>query len=300
MKQNKTILALAALMLCMTYKAYATNITLPDPTISLGGTETLASQYDDFWGYSVPLTDTYLGNKTYFNYDTKDDVLVYTGGSTKNINKNIIPGLTLEDPLAAPSGVNDNTFSGIWGKGLNPNGPVLVDSVLAYMRYYDSSASIPIIAFDMNEPKNVNEENLFLNGLVSIYDPQTQTVKASWAFDGINNGIDDTHATFDQDSYIKALGTLTLNGINFEHNNGTGHLDFMAYAPTMDLTQYTGKGYYFLADFRLSDVQNGAEQLFISGGISAYKQPPTNTIPEPATLSLFGFGLLGLLKFRRK
>lgn len=76
-------------------------------------------------------------------------------------------------------------------------------------------------------------------------------------------------------------------------------MDFIVYSPTMDLSKYYDKGYTFDVYFEFFGLNNGFEELFLTG---TFSPPPPNPVPEPATLTLLGLVLpvLALAALRRK
>lgn len=263
-------------------------VYLPDPTL-------YAVQYDDFYSYSAKLL-------TEFGFPGFDiatgtgglDILLYTGAGGIN-NQNIGAGnlFDFEDPMAAPGG-GTTTFSDIWGVGVQPNGPVLVDNLYNYLQAtFGPEAAIPVFNFDMNQTGN--NASLDVVAKISIWDPATDSEVAFWAFDNLLNNA------FDPEAWVLSPATITVGDITVNNNLGSGKADFIVYAPTMDLTNYLGEGYFFKTDFRMQGLNNGFEELFLTGAF-APSPPPPPPIPEPSTLLLLGSGLvgLGLIGYRRR
>lgn len=256
----------------------------------------IASKHDDFYSYSADLL-TQLGYAG-FNASVGTgglDLLIYTGAVGQN-NASVVGG-PFPSPLAAPTG-GESTFSGTWGT-TGTYSPVAVDSVLNFLHSYDPNLSIPVFNFDMNQTGST--PTVLMSGQVTIWDPFNSEVVDFWAFDDIENDA------YDPTSLVTAFGKLDV-GVCFDkkgnqvacyeldNNKGSGQLDFIAFAPTMDLSLYSGKGYQFIADFNLAGANNGHEELFMTGRTGV----PYNPVPEPATVLLLGSGLLGLLGFRKK
>lgn len=273
---------------------------LPDPLTPIPGApsgETVAFWHDDFWAYSAKL-NTVLG---YEGFDIPTgtgglDVLIYTGANgAKNVDVGIPPIYTFQNPMDAPGG-NATTFEGEWGNGgANKRGPVLVDNLLNYFHTtFGPDISIPVFDFDMNQTGA--GPDLWVGGEVYIWDPVNNSKVESWFLDNIDNDI------FDSANLVKADGVLyiptpfdpTIPDYVINHNTGSGKLDYIAYAPAMDLDLYYGNGYWFVADFHMTGLNNGPEELFITG---QFAPPP---IPEPSTMILLGSGFIGLAVFGRK
>ena len=269
---------------------------LPDPNTIIAPGETIALLHDDFYAYSAPL-NTLLG---YEGFDESTgtgglDVLIYSGAVGQD-NNPVGGGFIFEDPLVAPSG-SATDFQGVWGAGLGTDGPVLVDNLYNYLDTV-FGVSIPVFSFDMNQAKGQGID-IYVAGEVFLWDPDTSTKVKSWALDSIANDVFDAPNQTDitDPKWVKADGVLNLGpGLEVDHNKGSGRLDYVAYAPTMDLSLYTGKGYQFHADFRLSGLSGGHEELFLTG---AFAPTPSHAVPEPTSMALFGIGVAGAF-IRRK
>ncbi|HSV43120.1 MAG TPA: PEP-CTERM sorting domain-containing protein, partial [Candidatus Bathyarchaeia archaeon] len=168
--------------------------------------------------------------------------------------------------------------------------------------------NIPVFNFDMNQT-GANPD-VFINGQVRIVDTTDNSIAAFWAFDNLKNNV------YDPSSMVLAMGNIDLgvdqcinpkNGHEqtcyaLDNNKGSGSLDFIAFAPTMDLRPYADSKYVFLADFSIGNaagdfgaLNNGFEELYLTGAFA-----PSNTVPEPASILLFATGLMGWAGFRRK
>ncbi|HRZ39510.1 MAG TPA: PEP-CTERM sorting domain-containing protein [Candidatus Omnitrophota bacterium] len=290
MKNFKLFVLILVALVFSVGQAQAVTI-LPDPTVPVNGIP-VASYHDDFYSYSGKVL-TELG---FSGYDIATgtgglDLLIYTGANGAN-NVDVGFGastLDFPDPLEAPAG-GPGTFSGTWG-ATGTYSPVTVDNVLAYLRTFDPNNSIPVFTFDMNETGA--SPDLFVTGHVQIVDPNNgNSVVKAWAFDNIDNDA------FDPAAWVLAAGEVPLPAPydDVDHNKGSGKLDFIALAPTMDLSLYEGQGYNFVATFNLSGIDNGFEELFLTGAFA----PGRNVVPEPASMVLFGTGLVGFLGLRKK
>ena len=276
MKRTKQLL-IAALISCGIFGASSAQaLILPDPT-------GLAVRYDDFYSFSAHLL-TELG---YPGFDIATgtgglDVIIYTGaGGANNDAVGAGGAFTFENPLDAPSGGPNDTFSGTWGTLQ----PVKVDNVVDYLHAtFGSDINIPVFTFDLND-----KAGLGVLGNVTIVNPTNNSTVASWAFDTIQN------STFDDTAWVTAPASITVGNITVDNNKGSGKMDFLVYAPTMNLMDYYGEGYNFYGDFRMKDLDGGFEELFLTG-----KFAPNNVVPEPGTMMLLGMGMLGLAVYGKR
>jgi hypothetical protein len=201
---------------------------------------------------------------------------------------------------------NDSEFSGWWGQSdqdndtttlEDVNGPVTVGQVLAYLQAFNPYNTVPVFYMDLNQTgKN---PDLDFVGRVYLIDGEGVT-RHVWAFDDTEQPGED--GDFDSESWVLAAGELTLMGdsqtYSVDNNLGGGKPDFIAYAPTMDLSlsQYNSN-WLFVTEFHFQGLNNGPEEIFLAGTIGL---PGTTPIPEPATMLLLGSGLIGLAGFGRR
>ncbi len=162
-------------------------------------------------------------------------------------------------------------------------------SLLTYLQNV-YNATTPVFTFDMNQTGS--HPDLYASGYVMITDALDNPVPgALWALDSLTNNA------FDPSALVLAPGTITItyNGNTYTTNNnkGSGSLDFLMYAPTMDLTQYNMAGYKLVVNFQMQGLSDGFEELFLTG---AY-QP---SIPEPGTMLLMGVGAVGVAIIRSR
>lgn len=257
-----------------------------------------AIQYDDFFSYSAKLLDAW----GLPGYDVSTgtgglDVLIYTGAAGQNnLNTGAAPGFDFPDPLDAPGG-GTSTFSGVWGPTNDPvgTGPVLVSTLLNYLQAtFGPQVNIPVFNFDMNQTGTSPE--LDVVGQVLIRDASSAVI-ASWAFDNITDGVFDPTAWVLSPASITATNPMPpFNTVTVDNNTGSGKLDFIVYAPTMNLSLYNAAGNTIEFDFRMQRLNNGHEELFLTGSF----QPAPISTPEPGTMALMGIGALGAAFMRRR
>lgn len=326
---------------------------LPDPTTTVDGLP-IVQQYDDFLSYSAKLLIEW-DNLFDVPWDENDydvatgtgtlDVIIMTPTHAPGDNDPVTQGGTdfaFQDSLLSSTGSQETTFSGTWGyfqpPAANPNvieGPVLVDTVLSYLqKAFGPDATVPVFTFDLNETGD--SPDILLTAQVRIIDPgcidnssaacdpantANDTVIAIWALDGLTqagNGL------YDPLAQINVQGEICVDGNTedfcVDNNIGSGKMDFLIVAPTMDLSLYDGMGYWFVGDLSLGTTEeicvpqehgpdkcdphpgaldNGGEELFLSGAFTPFNPPDTPVIPEPASILLVALGMAGVAFSKR-
>lgn len=289
---KKLIFALTISLFAMLPRASAVTV-LPDPGETFDGLP-VAQLYHDFVSYSAQLLTQfqYAG----FNGAAgvgKQDIVVLAHASGQK-NDKLDGGFVFESPALSASGNSETSFTGTWGAGARDNGPVHVDDLLAYLHnQFDSQANTPVFTFDLAQDQN---QDLNLVAKFSVWDPVSGTEKASWALDANTSGY------FDPDAFVPIQGHLSIPGDGLPttlytvDNTGSGKYDYLFYAPTMDLSAFSGLGYEFHILSSMNSLNGSGEEAFISG---AFRTPTTPVhTPEPGTILLVGSSLLGLA-FRR-
>lgn len=178
---------------------------------------------------------------------------------------------------------------------------VSVDLLYDFLQSEFENSNIPVFAFDINQIGN--QPNMLGNGYVAIVDELGAVVPyasdafglAEWAFDSSPNG------EFDEEALVEVPNTRTVEFMGVEYSfdtTGTNDVDFLVYAPTMDLAQFIGQGLFFTATFQYQLLSDGFEDFFILGYRS--DNPPPPPVPEPATVALLGLGMAALAFTSRK
>ncbi len=273
----KKICLVIGLLLFCAIPARAAVTILPDPVFPN------ALQYDDFYSYSARIL-TELG---YPGYDVPTgtgglDLLLMTGAGGAN-NQDLLGGLADgSDDFQDPIPYNNPTTTGTWSASL--------DNLVDYLHAaFSPLVNIPVFTFDLNQA--ANDPDLFVTSHMTVRDGAT--VIADWAFDSLPN------SNYDPTALAYAPGTITIEYpagtfITVDNNKGSGKMDFLVYAETMNLSNFYGHGYTFDVFVDFQGLNNGFEELFLTGMYA-----PASAVPEPATLALFGLAIPALALGRR-
>lgn len=272
---NKAIVQIAVALFCVAPSWAA--LVLPEPIYPN------AVQYDDFYSYSSPVL-TVLG---YEGFDGTAgtgtlDLVLWSHNTVPNDDN----GVYVFDPSIAEKKISTIPTSGTWSAP--------VTELLNYLQIiYDTS--IPVFVYDLNQSQNEGDGGVLVNAYMSIVNSATESVVMSWALDNV---IDDQ---FDPNGFIYAPPEITFTDYSgvvhtVDSNAGSGKADFLVYAPTMDLSLYDNPDYTFIFRANFMGLNNGAEEVFLTG---AYAPTPPATVPEPATLVLFGLAIPALVLGRK-
>lgn len=289
---NKTQMVGCVAALCLMSSQAVNAALLPAPGTIIDGVP-VSVQYGDFYSYSIPVLN-YLqpteGWKTSAGTGTLDVIITTRSAGQSNSGGSLAP-YNIPDPI---TNTNTNPITGTWGDGGTASTTMLVSDLYAYLQ--DTfQANVPIFTFDQNETGG--NPDLFALAKVEIFSAGGVLIEDWILGDGINPVLAPGQICIDPDS-----AGVTC----FSNNVGSGAFDYLIYAPTMDLSLYDDPGNIFKVTWTFSEVDDGGEEITLTGRftgsicVETPDAPQCQTVPEPGSLALIGGALLAALGLRRR
>lgn len=317
--RKKITITSAAVLISLTTlvtAGQAATLSLPDPTKSYGtelGTLTGGYQYvswahDDFWSYSSRFIT--LAQNNNIISPSLGDYKVITGTGQLGVimadsSGHDNPG-TFEDAYKLTG--SKPYYDAIWGLGANggqgSSGPVTVGMVKGFLQAGGNNSNIPVFGMDMQTAQNHPDFAFRAHVYLTASDYAHRVVE--WAFDETAQGAGNSgiRGTLDADAPgFSQTGTYDPNSYATARafNGGGGQLDYIAYAPTMDLSKYDDELKFVVElEMGMADKNDplslqGNPEFFLLNNIKPYAP-----VPEPGSFALVGAGLLGLAIYGKR
>lgn len=338
MKHNLSIKAFLSLVACMlfSYSAYATVLQLAPvnsfTTVTYNSFQVQSLYLND--ACSTALDPRCIPSGPYPVLSgpgqIMDQAIILTGEDGKpanNITSPFTDGTAVDNPFLTPMGGQGTSFtmtagnepgSGFQGDQVfvgdqMGSWELSISALTAYLGTHDL-----VFLFDNNQEGDGFDQALNIWGQVRILDAAGNVqdcVEFSTGSGGCGSPVNPVNfvpvvgnycvSTVDGSPYAVGeaanAGDCDANaGDYFVNDNlGTNAAEFAVFSMTLNnnLANWASLGYFMSVDVRFIGNNSGAEQLWICSECDLQD----TRIPEPATLLLFGLGLIGLgISFNRK
>jgi hypothetical protein len=315
--------------------------TFPDPALLVNGAP-ITRQYGDAYSYSLPYLNALIDLGALPGYapnafsiqsapgQIKDgSIVIYTGaGGTGDIYTNF-PGMDNAMPAVSGNGAGNTRFD----SSINYAGAVdLINGTWDRPGSWDSSLSAFVNALTTTaNPAPTNSVFLFNNNQTNsggsadqslfaysritftgsgkndiVYEfigKQTPGGPYDFVWDGGEPDPWNSRSDPGEFGYVQGEVVFPAPIGALDHNLGANEVAYAVYFPEINLQQLLALGYDELhGDFRMRDLNNGFEQLFILQDFMEFTPPPPPPPPvtEPGTVILLGFGLISLAIYSRR
>lgn len=276
--------------------------------------------YGDFASYSLPILDwasTSLGGPEFmFNTaNTIQDALVIGTGAQTN-NQDLGLSGTVQNGFDFPNLVGNNTAN--FSTTTDPDGPTWNVSLSALRDYLTfDGIQHDMVAFFNNNQQGQTSNNLWAWAQITLVGGGGNQV---FTLQDVGSG---SPLGFGHGNYVLSGGALTqcynvpfadatpvnivpcgdpaaVDSNTFEHNLGQNEVGYAIFSALLNDLIWSNAYTEMQVRVDFLELNNGFENLFIGAACVGPDGCQPSQVPEPASLALFGLGLLGLMALGRR